>query len=141
MAGDKEKGDGDIRRDFPGGWAKDKRNAFIANARTEQENEAFNFIKKLMNWRKVNPVIHSGKTMQFVSENNCYVYFRYNPEKTVMVIINSHDTESRKLDTKRFAERMRGFTSGYDIISEKTLSDLSTIEIPAKTSMIIELKP
>ncbi len=141
MTGDKEKGDGDIRRDFPGGWSKDKSNAFIASGRTEQENEAFNFIKKLMNWRKVNPVIHSGKTMQFVSENNCYVYFRYNTEKTVMVIINSHDTESRKLDTKRFAERMRGFTSGYDIISGKTIPDLSTIEIPAKSSMIIELKP
>jgi glycosidase len=139
MTGDKEKGDGDIRHDFPGGWSDNKHNAFKANGRTKLENEAFSFIQKLMRWRKINPVIHSGKTMQFISENNCYVYFRYNDEKTVMVVFNSHNTESRKLDTKRFAERMQGFKAGYDIISEKKITDLSVIEVPAKTSMIIEL--
>jgi neopullulanase len=139
MTGDKDKGDGDIRRDFPGGWAKDKHNAFTAGGRTAQENEAFDFIKKLMNWRKVNPVIHSGKTMQFITENNCYVYFRYNNEKTVMVIINNHNTEVRKLDSKRFSERIQGFKTGYDIISDKKIADLSVIEVPPKTSMIIEL--
>jgi glycosidase len=139
MTGDKDKGDGDIRRDFPGGWPKDKHNAFTASGRTVAENEAFDFIKKLMNWRKANPVIHSGKTMQFIPENNCYIYFRYNDKKTIMVIINNHNTEARKLGTKRFAERMRGFSSGYDIISEKKITDLSVIEVPPKTSMIIEL--
>lgn len=140
MTGNKNKGDGDIRRDFPGGWPNDRHDAFTALGRTASENESFNFMKKLMNWRKANPVIHTGKTMQFISNNNCYVYFRYNQEKTVMIIINNHETESRKLYTKRFAERLQGFTKGYDIISEKTIPNLSLIEVPAKTSMIIELE-
>ena len=56
-----------------------------------------------------------------------------------MVVINNHDSEHRKLDTKRFAERMQEFTSGYDIISGKKLTDLSVIDLAPKTSMIIEL--
>lgn len=138
MTGNKSKGDGDIRRDFPGGWQSDKHNAFSLLGRTQKENEAFYFMKKLLNWRKVNPVVHSGKTMQYISYDNCYVYFRYNTEKTIMVIINNSN-EPKKLDTKRFEERMHGFTQGYDIISEKQLTNLSVIVLPAKTSMILEL--
>jgi neopullulanase len=140
MPGDKNKGDGDIRRDFPGGWKGDARDTFTPEGRTSQENEAFNFVSKLMKWRDENPVIHSGKTTQFIPENNCYVYFRYNSEKTVMVIINNHNTDSRNMDTKRFAERMSGFTSGIDIISGTKITDLNQIAVPAKTAMIIELK-
>jgi glycosidase len=139
MGGNKNKGDGDIRRDFPGGWPGDQHNAFEASGRSQLENESYDFVKKLLNWRKVNPVIHSGKTTQFISQDNCYVYFRYNNEKTVMVVINNHDTQHRKLDTKRFAERMQGFTSGYDILSEKKITDLSVLDLAPKTSMIIEL--
>lgn len=138
MTGNKSKGDGDIRRDFPGGWPNDKHNAFSLLGRTQKENEAFYFIKKLLNWRKDNPVVYQGKTTQFVSYSNCYVYFRYNTEKTIMVIINN-STEPKKLDTKRFDERMHGFTKGYEVISEKQLSDLSVINVPSKTSMILEL--
>ena len=87
----------------------------------------------------MNPVIHSGKTAQFILQDNCYVYFRYNSEKTVMVVINNHDTEHRKLDTRRFAERMKNFTSGYDILSEKKLTDLSVIDLAPHTSMVIKL--
>ncbi len=140
MPGSKNKGDGDIRRDFPGGWPGDERNAFTAEGRTALENEAYNYIKKLLNWRKVNPVIHTGKTKQFISQDNCYVYFRYNSEKTVMVAINNHDLEQRTLDGSRFNEMLSGFKIGKDIISGTTIPDLSRITIPAKTAMIIELE-
>ncbi|MDP4208390.1 MAG: glycoside hydrolase family 13 protein [Bacteroidota bacterium] len=139
MTGDKDKGDGDIRRDFPGGWPNDQRNAFTSEGRTPQENEAYNFISKLLNWRKNNPVIHFGKTMQFLPQDGCYVYFRYNNEKTVMVIINNN-TVSKKINTSRYAERMDGFTSGHEIISGNNITNLSEIELAPKSSMIIELK-
>jgi neopullulanase len=139
MAGNKSKGDGDIRRDFPGGWPGDQRNAFTSEGRTPEENEAFNFLRNLLNWRKANSVIYSGKTMQYIPEENCYVYFRYNAEKTIMVILNNHETAVRRLDARRFAERMNGFRSGHEVISGRNLSDLSVIEVPPKSAMIIEL--
>lgn len=139
MAGDKNKGDGDIRRDFPGGWPDDVRNAFTPEGRTTEENEIYKYITGLLNWRKENPVIHSGKTKQFISQDNCYVYFRYNKEKTVMVAINNHNTDQRILDSTRFDEVLGRFNSGKDVITGRAITDLNHIAIPAKTAMIIEL--
>lgn len=138
MNGDKSKGDGDIRRDFPGGWPDDERNAFTDEGRTKEESEAYEFIKKILNWRKNNTVIHKGKTMHFIPKNDCYVYFRYTDEKTVMIIINNNEKQM-ELDCTRFNEILSQFKTGYDIISEKTINNLETISIPEKSSMIIEL--
>ncbi len=140
MTGDKGKGDGDLRKDFPGGWPGDSRNAFTAPGRTDLENDAFTFTRKLLNWRKQNPVIHTGKLMHFIPQDNCYVYFRYNDQKKVMVILNNHNTQSRKLDAGRFAEMLKDYNSGYEIISGKNIDNLNSIEINAKSAMIIELK-
>ena len=53
MTGNKEKrGDGDIRRDFPGGWKGDINNAFTAKGRTKKQNDNFNCTKKLLNFQK-----------------------------------------------------------------------------------------
>jgi len=57
----------------------------------------------------------------------------------VMVIMNN-SLGARKLDTERFSERLQGFKSGYDVISRKPVNNLRTIDIQAKTAMVIELK-
>lgn len=139
MAGEKQVGDGDIRRDFPGGWPGDEMNAFSVEGRTPEQNEVFDFVKKLLNWRKENPVIHAGAMTHFVPEENVYVYFRYNDDKKVMVVINNA-SEQRIVGLSRFTEMLQGLNAGTDIITGKgvTLSDRLTI--PAKTPMIIELK-
>jgi glycosidase len=66
----------DIRKDFPGGWPGDKVNAFTKEGRTSAQNEAFDFLRTLLNWRKDQEVIHHGKLKHFIPENNIYVYFR-----------------------------------------------------------------
>ncbi|HXJ99852.1 MAG TPA: glycoside hydrolase family 13 protein [Gelidibacter sp.] len=138
MVGNKDlKGDGDIRRDFPGGWNDDRLNAFTAEGRTAEQSEFFDFSKKIFNWRKNKPVIHTGKTMQFVPENNVYVYFRYNDSDKVMVVINNNP-EAQTLDLKRFKEILKTTVSGTDIISEQKISLENTLTIEGKTTLIIE---
>jgi len=140
MRGDKNKGgDADIRRDFPGGWKSDQQNAFNLAAQTPEQKEFYQFTQKLLNWRKRNEVIHSGKTKNFVPQNNVFVYFRYNEKESVMVVLNN-DEKEQKLDVARFAESLKGFSKGKDIISDKEFSLQNTLTIPAKTSMVIELK-
>jgi glycosidase len=78
MAGSKSVGDGDIRRDFPGGWNGDENNAFPKSGRNVSQEQFFDFTSKLFNWRKTKSVIHSGKMKHYIPENNVYVYFRYN---------------------------------------------------------------
>lgn len=140
MKGNKEKnGDGDIRQDFPGGWNGDANNAFTASGRTKEQNEYFDFTKKLLNWRKGNSAIHNGKTLHYIPENNVYVYFRYNDKERVMVVINNNKND-QNLNLKRFSEGIKNFSKGKDILSGKEFDLKTTLSVPAKTSLILELK-
>jgi glycosidase len=139
MTGDKNKGDGDIRRDFPGGWAGDSINAFVPQARTPFQNSYYDFTAKLLNWRKNKDVIHSGKLIHYVPENDIYVYFRYNAKETVMVVLNNNNSD-QTLKTDRFSEIMGKYTSGKEIITENEITDLKNLKVPASSAMIIELK-
>ena len=153
MAGKKEVGDADIRQDFPGGWPGDGVNAFVpednkettgfdqkAAGRTAEQEAYHAFTKKLLNWRKDNAVIHSGKMIHFIPENNVYVYFRVLENKVVMVILNNSATQ-QSINPSRFNEGFLGHTSGTDILSNETF-DLNASNWPmkAKTSYIIELR-
>ena len=142
MLGDKGKGDGDIRRDFPGGWAGDEQNAFTSNGRTDVQNEYFDFTQKLLNWRKEKKAIHFGKTLHFSPINNVYVYFRYlpeHPDETVMVVLNNSDKD-QKIDLERFSEGIQGHKKRMEIISGKEYDMNQAMEIGAKTGLVFELR-
>ncbi|OAB78708.1 glycoside hydrolase family 13 protein [Cochleicola gelatinilyticus] len=140
MTGNKETlGDGDIRRDFPGGWSGDAQNAFTQQGRTESQNAYHNFTKKLLNWRKEKEVMHTGEFLHYIPFDDVYVYFRYNDAERVMVVLNN-TSEEKTIALDRFSEGLNGATSGYNIISETKITFSETMTVPAKGSMIIELK-
>jgi neopullulanase len=130
--------DGWVRLDFPGGWPGDAQNKFEAGGRTQQENEAFDYVRKLANFRKQSSAIKAGKLMQYVPEDGVYVYFRYDENQTVMCIMNTNDNE-KEIESNRFAERLNGFTQAKDIITNTTNAINDKIKCPAKTMLIFEL--
>lgn len=130
---------GVIRSDFPGGWVGDKINAFTGEGLSEKQKETQEYFKKIMNWRKNQPVIHTGKLKHYPPENGIYVYFRYNDTESVMVILNKND-EGKNLNTEHFKESLLGYTSGTDIISGMKMNNLEKINVPGGAAMIIELK-
>lgn len=130
---------GVIRSDFPGGWAGDQVNAFTGAGLSAKQKDAQDYFRKVLNWRKTNPVVHSGALKHFAPENGIYVYFRYNESGKVMVVLNKNQ-EAKTLDTTRFSEVMAACTSGKEIISEKNITDIKTLNVPAMSAMIIELK-
>ena len=134
----KDPSDAEVRRDFPGGFPGDTANKFTAAGRTANENEAFNFVRKLANYRKVTPALHSGKLMQYLPQNGVYVYFRYDKDKTVMIATNSNDGET-PLETARFVERMAGFTTARNVLTNASITNLKTLTLPAKTAVVLEL--
>lgn len=139
MGGDKGVGDGDIRREMPGGWPDHTRNAFTAQGRTDTENEVYNYIKKLIHWRNQNPVIHTGRLLHFVPQDNVYTYFRINNEKTVMVIINNNPDE-QIIDPAKFNQGIAAFSTGKDVISGKIFNLNQTFELEGKTAVVLELE-
>ncbi|MBK0384259.1 glycoside hydrolase family 13 protein [Pedobacter sp. SD-b] len=132
--------DGLVRSDFMGGWATDSLDKFTEKGRTPKENEAFDYVKTLANYRQKSEALQSGKLMQYVPENDLYVYLRYIPNRpkgTVMVVINN--TENNKtLDTARFAEQLKGITKGKDIFTGK-IANINQLQIPKMSATVLEL--
>ncbi len=139
MTGFKRDGDGLLRKDFPGGWPGDPENGFKLQGLTTDQIDAQQFMKKLVNWRKGNRLIHEGLLKHYTPRDNLYVYYRYDAMESVMVILNLNE-EVITLNTDRYSESLGGFTTAREVMSGKTISDLHNIVIPAKTSLILELK-
>ncbi|HEV8513896.1 MAG TPA: glycoside hydrolase family 13 protein [Cyclobacteriaceae bacterium] len=127
-----------VRRDVPGGWKEDQKNCFVSSGRTKEQNEAYDFIKKLLDWRKTKPVIHQGKLIHFIPEDNIYVYFRILGTEIAMVIMNGTDKETT-IPTKRFEEVMKGKTKGKNALTGEVLQDVGAIKVPAMSATILEL--
>lgn len=139
IKGSKEKGDADLRKDFPGGWPDDLRSAFTPIGRTPTENKYFDFTAQLFNWRKSEPVIHHGKTMHYAPQNEVYVYFRYTDTKSIMVILNAND-EAQTLDLSRYKQRIGSATEAKDVFSGARVNLSNSLKIPPKSSSIISFK-
>ena len=129
-----------MREDFQGGFTGDKNDKFTASGRTEAEQDMWSFVRTLANYRKQHPVLQSGKTMQYVPEDGVYVYFRYNEQQTVMVVMNCNDQEKEvKLD--RFAERNAKATGYVDVISQQGLKSVDNqIKLGAYETKVLDLK-
>ena len=136
MDGNEHDGHGFIRQDFPGGWEGDRMNGFTQTDLSNDRIEAYNYTKKLLNWRKTSSVIHS-KLKHFIPENGSYVYFRYNEKETVMVIINKNSARNLSLD--RYAENLRGFTKAKDVITEEVITELKNIWMEGFSVRILKL--
>lgn len=132
-------GHGELRADFPGGWAGDPVNAFTAAGRTPEQNEIVNLITQLLQFRNQNPVMHYGRLKQFVPENNVYVYFRYDDQKTVMVILSAND-QPVELDMRRFREATHGFAGARNILNGESTTGFGLWTLPAKAALVLELQ-
>ena len=111
MNGTKEVTDGNVRKDFPGGFPGDKRNAFTKEGRTRAENGMFNWLSRLLHWRNGNETIIRGYQTQFIPYNGIYVITRRWHRNTVMTILNGTSKEA-VLEVARYAEL---FDDGQDV--------------------------
>lgn len=132
------KNDGLIRSDFPGGWKDDKTNAFTGEGLNADQLSVQTYLKQLLNWRKKNSVIANGQTLHFAPFDGLYVYFRYNKEKTVMVVMNKSDKKVT-LDARRFAEILKDRTKALNVLSNEQVDIKSGISVNPKSTNIYEM--
>lgn len=135
MTGDKGKGDGDLRKDFPGGWQGDTRNCFVENGRTEQENGAFEFTRQLLNWRKGNQVIGKGSLKHYSIQNGVYVYQREFNGKSVVVIMNGTD-DSKELDLTPYQEILPR-ENAFDVLTGKNVDLSKKLRLDGRENLIL----
>lgn len=130
---------GIIRSDFPGGWAGDEVNAFRGNGLSEEQKEVKAWLQKLLNWRKGASAIHQGRLLHFLPRNGLYVYFRYDEQQKVMVVLNKNENDS-PLGLDRFAEVIQDARSGKNVLSGETYSLGAFLQVPARSALILELE-
>jgi glycosidase len=135
MTGDKGKGDGDLRKDFPGGWQGDTRNCFAKNGRTALENEAFEFTRQLLNWRKGNQVIGKGSLKHYSIQNGVYVYQREFNGKSVVVIMNGTE-DSKELDLTPYQEILPKQTA-TDVLTGKNVSLSGKLHLNGRENLLL----
>ena len=139
MKNKKENTDATVREDFPGGWPDDKPkdNRFTKQGRNDKQDEAFNYISRLANFRKNSSALTTGKTTQFIPKDGCYIYFRYSPTQTVMVIANTGDKKFIP-DWSHYQERTKGFSQARNVVTGKIIP-LNSMEIASKENGVYEL--
>jgi glycosidase len=93
MAGD---GDPDNRRDFPGGWSEDPRNAFTPAGRSPEQQAVFGYVQALLRLRREHPALSSGRLWHLASDESSYVFARELEEESVLVAFNN-SAQSREL--------------------------------------------
>lgn len=136
MAADKSEGDGCLRRDFPGGWNGDTVNCFTSEGRTELQNEAFDYTKKLLNFRKNNEAICKGSMKHFSIGNGVYVYERKYNDKSVVVFMNGTD-EKQTLSLVPYREILPS-DSAIDFISGKNIDLNDEITLDKRQTLLLE---
>lgn len=139
MHGLKQKSDGYVRLDFPGGWPGDSVNAFTSAGRTSLQNDAFSYMQKLLQWRKNNDVIAKGTLRHFAPRNGVYVYLREYNGKKVLVILNGKN-KVNKIAMSQYAELIGNLQTGVDVISGRRLPLSGELTLEARETLILELK-
>ena len=138
MNGTKEVTDGNVRCDFPGGFAGDKHNAFTAEGRTKAENSMFNWLSKLLKWRRNNMVITKGKQIQFIPYKGVYVIARQWNNQTILTILNG-TSQPVTLPLDRYAEVIGNHQEAKDVISGRKVKLGSELQLKARDTKVIEL--
>lgn len=137
MNGTKEKTDGYVRKDFPGGFPGDDHNAFTAGGRTPEENAMFTWLSRLLHWRQGNDVITKGSQTQFIPYNGVYVIARRYNGKNVMTVVNG-TSRTTEFAVKRYAEVIGHNTEAKDVLTDRTVSLTDDTQLEPRKVMILE---
>ncbi len=84
-------------------------------------------------------MIHEGNTLHFAPSNGTYVYFRYNGQEKVMVVLNKNSNQV-KLPTSRFNEILKGNQQAVNVLTGEQVSLQEEITLPARSATIWEIR-
>jgi len=80
--------DPDNRRDCPGGWLGDPRNAFEAAGRTAEEQKLFSHLQRLPQWRAASDALRHGRMVDLLADDQAYAFARVTATSQIVVAFN-----------------------------------------------------
>ena len=137
MNGTKEVTDGNVRKDFPGGFYGDKQNAFTEEGRTKAQNNMFSWTSRLLHWRQNAEEITKGRQTQFCPYKGVYVIARQYKGKSSLTILNGTN-ESATFQASRYTEIIGNAKTAKDVITGKEMSVGNDIKLSPRQTLILE---
>ena len=148
MNGTKEVTDGNVRKDFPGGFPGDEHNCFTKEGRTKAEQSMFAWTSRLLHWRQGNEVITKGKQIQFIPYQGVYVIARQLDDRaldapnhvvtrTALTILNG-TSKPATMEVARYAEVIGSTTKAKDILTGRYYDLSKNLELKPRQSLILE---
>ncbi len=134
--------DPDNRRDFPGGFPGDPRNAFTAQGRTAEEQEIFSHVQALLRLRREHLALGSGLQRHLFADPTAYVFLRQTTDETLLVAFNNSDMP-RRLTVELADTPIQNAQSLEPLFSARTAqvdSGQAQLEVPARTVAIYEVR-
>ena len=136
MNGTKEVTDGNVRKDFPGGFPGDKANCFTAEGRTQAQNAMFNWLSRLLHWRQGNEAIINGKQVQFTPRKGVYVIARQAKGQNVLTVVNG-TSEPAQMEVKRYAEIIGQATEATDILTGRKVALDKDVALQPRQTLVL----
>lgn len=136
MNGTKEVTDGNVRKDFPGGFPGDKANCFTAEGRTRAQNDMFNWLSRLLHWRQGNEAIIHGKQVQFTPRKGVYVIARQAKGKNVLTVVNGTSSPAQ-MEVKRYAEIIGQATEATDILTGQKVALDKDVALQPRETLVL----
>jgi glycosidase len=89
------KDDPDNRRDFPGGFPGDLRNAFEAAGRKPKEQKMYEWTRAWIRLRAEHSAIRQGRLVDLFYDDDSYVFARQDQSETVILAFNRSGQEKK----------------------------------------------
>ncbi len=134
--------DPDNRRDFPGGFPGDSRNAFTPEGRRPEEQETFAHVQALLGLRREHAALRSGRQPHLFADPTAYVFLRQAENETLLVAFNNSDMP-RRLTVELGDTPIQSATSLKPLLSAGPVqvdSGQAHLEVPALTVAIYEVR-
>lgn len=137
MNGTKKVTDGNVRKDFPGGFPGDRHNCFAREGRSHAQQAMFNWLSRLLHWRQGNKAITQGRQVQFIPYAGIYVVARQHGSKTVLTILNG-TSKPATMEVARYAEVIGSAARAKDIPTGRYYDLSQNLELTPRQSLVLE---
>lgn len=142
-------GDPDNRRDFPGGFPLDARNAFTREGRTYDEQVVFEHVQKLARLRRELEPLRRGTLANLYLSDQQYAYARTTSRESVLIVFNN-DAKAATIDVPLEGTK---FPDGAQLVDHLVMNRFGDmvkdtqvagghvkIEMPARTAAILTIR-
>jgi len=116
-----ERDHGRLRMDFLGGFPNDDRNTFSSNGRNENENEIFDYVKKILELRKNYHSLSEGKFIHFIPEDEVYFYFKILNDEKILCIANNNKND-KKINLFQTKDILNGQNQLINLFNNKKIN-------------------